>query len=775
MLKYKLNWTKAKWDNIRADLSEVKWEEILGDKDVDEMCTLLNDTVASIATKYCPQHKTNNTKTNIPRERRSLIRTRRHIISKINFLKYLKPVHNDIETSDRNQKISKLNSKQLETEEKIKQSIKEEVRRKEEDAIQKIKLNSRAFYSYANRQRKVKTKIGPLIDPNGNLQSDPKVMADILQQQYVKAFSEPSNEGENQPNIEQETEGKPSLEDMHFSESDIIKAIESMPSNSAPGPDKFPSIILKQCKNELAKPLYKLWRKSLDSSKVPSIHKEQSIVPIYKKDSKAEPANYRPVSLTSHILKLFERVLRSKIVTFIEENGLLSNEQYGFRPGRSCITQLLVHIDKIIEILENNQNADVLYLDFSKAFDKVCHTTLINKLENFGIKGKILNWLKSFLDERYQKVIVGGKASEPKKVQSGVPQGTVLGPILFILYINNLPEVLKYCAIKIFADDSKLIKSIENEQDRKMLIEDLNAVIKWADANKMELNETKFMLLQHGKNEEMKIPYKVNEDLTLESSEYAKDLGVLVDAELKWNQHIATATASARQLAGWVLRVFENRTKEVMLILHKTLIRPKLEYGCIVFNPHQISAIAKLEEVQRTITFKIENMNNMNYWERLEALGLYSMQRRRERYICIQMFKIYSGLVHNNLDLLFYNTPRHGPKCRRKKLTARSAAVNTIRCNSFSDVGATLFNVLPKHMKEAKTLQSFKGNLDKMLRSIPDRPPIPGYARQNNNSIRDWLCHESTSAWRIPQQHSAEDGGALRPMVVEPSLIQPDS
>lgn len=265
-------------------------------------------------------------------------------------------------------------------------------------------------------------------------------MADILQQQYVKVrvFSEPSENTDQQ----EPDSNNIKLCDIQFNEEDIIiKAIASMSTRSSPGPDKFPSIILKQCKNELATPLYILWRKSLDKGEVPKIHKHQTIVPIFKKDSKAKPENYRPVSLTSHILKVFERVLRGRIVQYIEENNLLSKNQYGFRPGRSTISQLLAHINSMIEILERNHNADVLYLYFAKAFDKVCHKTLLQKLEGFGIQGKILNWLKSFLNERYQRVNIQGKLSEPEKVKSGVPQGTVLGPIL---YINNITEVLKH-------------------------------------------------------------------------------------------------------------------------------------------------------------------------------------------------------------------------------------------------------------------------------------------------------------------------------------------
>ena len=766
----KLNLHKANWEKIKKEIGNLHWKEELEGKSVDEICEHINMKVSEAATRYCTA-KSKFTKVDIPRERRSLIRTRRHIISNINFLKYVKSVKSHHEQEVRDERIKKLQEKVMKIEEDIKKSVEAECKRKEDEAIEKIKLNPRAFYSYANRKRKLKCKIGPLIDSNGNLQSDPKTMADILQQQYVKVFSEEDNDSDNHMQTETDSVNN-TISDIEFSEHDIIKAIDAMPARSAPGPDKFPVIILKKCKQELALPLYILWRKSLDTSVVPNIHKLQTIVPIFKKDSKGNPANYRPVSLTSHILKLFERILRGKVVNFIEENGLLSKDQYGFRPGRSTISQLIVHIDKIIEILEKNQNADVLYLDFAKAFDKVCHKTLLNKLEGFGITGKILDWFKSFLSERYQRVIVQGKLSEPEKVKSGVPQGTVLGPILFILYINNITEVLKSCAIKIFADDSKLIKAMESEEDRIQLLEDLIAVIKWADDNKMQLNETKFMLVQRGKNENLKQPYRIDENTMVEQSEYVKDLGILVDWELKWRQHIATTTTSASQLTGWVLRVFQNRSMEVMLTLFKALIRPKLEYGCMVFHPHQIGDIIKLESIQRTLTHRIENMSEFNYWERLEKLGLFSLQRRRERYICIHMFKIYMKIISNDIGLQFYETSRHGPKCRRKKLTAKSTSVNSLRCNSFSDIGARLFNILPKKIKEAKTKQSFKHKLDKLLVRLPDRPPTPGYARQNDNSIWDWLRSEASNMMDISDD---EEEDTLEPRVVEQRLLQPTS
>ena len=243
------------------------------------------------------------------------------------------------------------------------------------------------------------------------------------------------------------------------------------------------------------------------------------------------------------------------------------------------------------------------------------------------------------------------------------------------------------------------------------------------------------------------------------------------------DQQVATATISATQLAGWTMRVFQSRTKELVLTLLKALIRPKLEYGCVVWHPHLIGDIAKIESVQRTITSRIENMEKYNYWERLQQLNLYSLQRRRERYICIHMYKIYSGILPNDLELSFYDSSRHGPKCRRKRLISRNARINTIRCSSFSDVGPSLFNVLPKKIKLANSVAAFKSRLDTLFKRLPDCPPVPGYVRQNNNSIKDWLSNESSSSWRITDsyQEDGDDDTDLDDVVEQPGLPQPTS
>lgn len=348
-------------------------------------------------------------------------------------------------------------------------------------------------------------------------------MGQILQDQYSKAFSNPNAIDLDDFPIQETTLHGSEISDIEMSVEDFISAIDELNSSSAGGPDKVPAIILKECKLQLALIFLRLWRKSIDNSDIASIFRLQCIIAIFKNGNKSDAENYRPVSLTSHIIKIFERVIRKALVAFIETNNLLNTNQYGFRNGRSCLTQLLSHIDNIMTDLSNDCNADVMYLDFSKAFDKVDHRILLRKLYNFGIRGKLHKWITCFLSGRKQFVLIDGKKSITIDVTSGVIQGTVLGPLFFLLYINDMFEVVKNSILKVFADDSKLHKLLKTLLDRILLEDDLNAIVKWSKKNNMELNTTMFQLLQYGKNVSLKQPYTLPDGTVLEASEYVKE------------------------------------------------------------------------------------------------------------------------------------------------------------------------------------------------------------------------------------------------------------
>ena len=302
----------------------------------------------------------------------------------------------------------------------------------------------------------------------------------------------------------------------------------------------IPALILKECKNNISYPVFLIWKESFESEVIPEDIKIQSITPIFKK---GDPGNYRPISLTSHLIKVFERVIRKKLVCHLESNSILSNKQHGFRKGRSCLTHLLKHIDDIIQSLLNDNDHNVIYLHFAKAFDKVDNEILVHKLRQCGVQGKLLKCIEQFLANRKQFVTINGFHSMLALVLSGVPQGSVFGPILFLVYINNFQCHLKGSTAGSFADDTRLSKQILSCDDVLILQEDLNTVVKWATENNMVLHDSKFeylayriassKLLEELSFTAQWVHYNIlsGQDLTPPSS--VKDLGVHLLSQLK--------------------------------------------------------------------------------------------------------------------------------------------------------------------------------------------------------------------------------------------------
>ena len=229
-----------------------------------------------------------------------------------------------------------------------------------------------------------------LLDKDGSIKSNPKDIANILQSLFSSVFSDPSKTNTESAAFAPPSIAHPFIDDMlNFSEDDIIKAIEEIKPNAASGPDEIPVLLLKSCKVALARPIYILWSQSLEKGSVPSFYKFSHVFPLHKKDSCAVAANYRPISLTSHIIKVYERVIRKKLVDYLEMNNLICGKQHGFRSGRSCLTELLHHFDDVLESLTNNSDFDSIYLDYAKAFDKVDHKLLIRKLALYGLPPKL--------------------------------------------------------------------------------------------------------------------------------------------------------------------------------------------------------------------------------------------------------------------------------------------------------------------------------------------------------------------------------------------------
>ena len=730
---------KLDLEALKEHLKTIDWEQmkdICPDEDFPELFRL---TVLQCCLMYGPiKEKSTNVKReyHIPKERRNLHRKKKKIKKKLNKLQTQRSSPNCLLSLQR----------ELESiHEKITNSIFEQQDAKEKKAIQNIKKNPKYFFSYAKKARKAKVRVGPLFDTNGKLQTNPEVMANILQDQYSSVFSDPTNPDKIVPK-DDDMKVDP-IYDIPITKEEIIKAITEISENSATTEDDIPAIILRNCKNELATPIMFIWEFSMRTGFIHSIYKTQIITPVHKKESRAVPANYRPISLTSHVIKIFERIVRNKLVTHLENNCILCKNQHGFRKGRSCLTQLLKHIDDILRSLNEGSDTDVLYLDFAKAFDKVDHEILLAKLSKYQIKGNLYNWLQEYLKDRNQFVVVNGSRSHAAHVKSGVPQGTVLGPILFLIYINDMEQCAKNCVISHFADDSRVKKAINYTSDVDTLQNSLNSIVQWSKENNMSLHEKKFEYLSHSAKKHkliQELPY-INEYYTYTTpagieicpQSLVKDLGINISSDLSWTPHINIITDTAKRMASWCLSVFRCRGKEVMLTLFKTYVRSRLEFSCPLWNPHKITDIQTLESVQRNFTSKIDGLSEFNYWERLKLLKLHSLQRRRERYIIIHMFKIRMNLTSNDLNIQFATSPRRGILAILPQFPKQAAARNiTLFESSFAVNGPLLWNILPPDVRLHTKLEPFKISLSKFLDTVPDEPPVTGYVTSHYNSLR---------------------------------------
>ena len=491
---FNLNLQKADLEGINGKLTKVDWKELSElcqpDEDGSLFAELIRLTVLQVCYIHAPIKEAQklDKRPKVSRTRRILHRKRRKLKGRLNCIKNSNPT---------SQSIVKLeNDLSLLTYE-IQASISNELTQRELKAVESVKKNPKYFFSYAKRFSKLKSNIGPLRNKDtGLLHYNPQQMADMLQTQYSSVFSDPNNP-EKRNTMADSPQSSDNISTIDFDEEDIIGAIDEINADSATSEGEIPARILKACKKPLAKALLILWRSSFDTGAIPLTYKEQFITPVYKKGNKTDPANYRPISLTSHVIKIFERIVRKNLVEYLEKNNLFSSKQHGFRKGRSCLTQLLQHMDYLLENFLDNSETDVIYLDYAKAFDKVDHSILLNKIKAYGISGKLYEWIKQFLCGRTQTVVVDGKKSMSMPVISGVPQGTVLGPILFLLYVNDMDMNIKHSKINSFADDTRISKRISTMDDCSLLQEDLEYVIEWSKENNMMLHEDKFELLSY--------------------------------------------------------------------------------------------------------------------------------------------------------------------------------------------------------------------------------------------------------------------------------------
>ena len=542
--------------------------------------------------------------------------------------------------------------------------------------------------------------------------------ANILLKQFSSVFTrEPSGEI---PRIENRT--ATSISDLRITEEMVLKVIRLLNINKSYGPDMLHPRLLVELAELISSPVATLFNTTLKSGVLPNDWKQALITPIYKKGSRHLPENYRPISLTAILCKIMEKFVRDQLVAHLREQNLLSTKQYGFITGRSTTTQLLYYLDECVNKTVDGGVVDAIYLDFSKAFDTVPHRRLLGKLEAYGIHGNLLIWIRGFLDRRTQEVVVNGAKSATAPVLSGIPQGTVLGPVLFVIYINDLLDNISSSGL-MFADDTKLFRQIRSREDALLLQSDIAKLEEWSNTWQLHFNADKCHVLTLGRFENIRHAHRYT--ICYNEMDHVfneKDLGVTIDAELKFEEHISRKVRIANAIVGQIRRSFSYLDCDTFRRIYTAFVRPHLEYGQAVWSPHLLRNINMLENVQVRATKLVDGLSHMEYSDRLKRLNLPTLAFRRRRGDMIEMYKHFNTYDKSTISSTFHPRERlsrqHNFQLRPPKSKDGTRGLQT---NSFYHRVATTWNNLPNEVVESENVNTFKNSLDKFWQDDPMR------------------------------------------------------
>lgn len=436
----------------------------------------------------------------------------------------------------------------------------------------------------------------------------------------------------------------------------------------------------------------------------------------FKKGDRFDVSNYRPVSLSCICCKLLESLIKDALMNHFKKNNLLDNRQYGFMGGRSTTIQLMKLLDEWTEAIDRGEEVDVIYTDFEKAFDRVPHNKLIEKLIGYGVNVNLIEWIKEFLKDRTSSVRVNGSLSDCFDVTSGVPQGSVLGPLLFVIYVNDMFQILDgngSVGLYLYADDAKLFKCVRTEDDKEMLQICLNALVKWCEEWDVKLNVGKCVAMRYGGKDNIDVDWNYKIGLNdLNYNDKIKDLGVTFDCSLKFNFHIHEKINKCYSLLGLISRNFSNLTRDAFILIYKSVVRSHIEYAVSVWFPWRMKDIEAVERVQRRATKMVKECCGLPYVERLKKLELPCLRMRRVRGDLLYVYRMMTCDAEE-VDV-FPKLKRHEDMRTRGhnfKLDGQRFK-HDIKKFGFSNRIVQLWNGLPVEVVNAQSVNEFKNKFD---------------------------------------------------------------
>jgi Reverse transcriptase (RNA-dependent DNA polymerase)/Endonuclease-reverse transcriptase len=690
------NWRKADWSSIKNGISNTTWPTAEDNTSVEEFWGQLRAKITELTDQHVPLRTINARKADwMTNDLLQLVRKKRRLWRR----------------AKTGQGVAEYEAAAKE----LKHKIRLAKRNMEKKLASADSQNKKPFYNYVKNKTKSCETIGPLKSEQGAVITDEEAMANELNTCFSSVFTREDN---NNVPVPSNVPVRTKLNRSFITTQKVRTVIKNLKKTSSAGPDGITTELLQQCTDQLSPILAALYRKSMNHGKVPSEWKKANVVPIFKKGAKSDPSNYRPISLTCVCCRVMESIIKEDITRHLDLNKIIKKSQHGFKSGRSCTTNLLEFLEPVTKACDQGQPYDVIYLDFAKAFDKVPHGRLLAKVAAAGIGGNLLKWISDWLKNRSQRVVINGKFSKWSPVLSGVPQGSVLGPLLFNIFINDLDDTVKpNQLLKKFADDTKLGQAVTNPADAAELQLTLTSLFNWSLQWGMQFNVGKCHVMHLGRGNPGHVYYMGGTQLKTTSSE--RDVGVIISDNLKPTEQCRRAAATANAVLGQIQRAFHYRDRHTYVRLYAQYVRPHLEFAAPAWAPWSVGDIMCLEKVQERAVKAVSGLKANTYLERLDELELPSLADRRiEADMCLT-YKILSDSDKKFSEQWFEMAANRRP-------TRMAAGTNNLvpkrgghdyRRGFFSLRVVDNWNRLPDAVKAAKTAAAFKRQYRQHMRA----------------------------------------------------------